>query len=63
MGYGYLRQSQVIAKKENITDIGFNGVQGRLLQNVALWHVEFFELKTIKVQQTQEELFISPSTA
>ena len=36
MGYGYLRQSQVIARKENITDIGSDGVQGRLPQNVAL---------------------------
>ena len=62
MGYGYLRQSQVIARKENITDIGSDGVQGRLPQNVALWHVDYFELKTIKVQQTQE-LFISPLTA
>ena len=53
----------MIAKKEDITEIGFDGVQGRLPQNMPLWHVDYFELKTIKVQQTQEELFTSPLTA
>ena len=41
---------------------GPDGVQGRPLQNVPLWHVDYFELKTDNVQQTQEELFNPPLT-
>ena len=27
------------------------------LQNVPLWHVDYFELRTIRTQKTQQELF------
>ena len=30
---------------------------------LSLWHVDDFKLKTIKAQQTQEEIFIPPLTA
>ena len=32
-------------------------IQGRLSQNVSLWHMDYFELKTIKTQKTREEFF------
>ena len=35
MGYGYLRQSQVIAKKENITDIALMGFKAGFPR---MWH-------------------------
>ena len=38
------------------------GVQNKLPQNVPLRHVDYFELKTIKAQETQEELSTSPLT-
>lgn len=59
MGCGYLRQSQAITKKENITDIGFDEVQGRLPQNVALWHVDYFELKTSRPNKLKKN-FLYP---
>lgn len=37
-----------------------DGVQGRLPQNVLLWHADYFELKTIKTQHTQEKLLPPP---
>lgn len=36
------------------------GVQNKLPPEVPLWHVDYFDLKTIKAQKTQEELFASP---
>ena len=39
------------------------GVQGRLHQNVPLCHVDYFKLKIIGAQQTQEELFTSTLAA
>ena len=29
-------------------------------QNVSLWHMDYFELKTIKAQRTQEESLTFP---
>ena len=53
-----------VLNKEAWSDIqGSDGVQGRLPQNMPLWHVDYFELKTNKSQQTQEELFTSPWAA
>ena len=53
-----------VLNKEAWSDIqGSDEVQGRLPQNVPLWHVDYFELKTNKFQQTQEELFTSPWAA
>lgn len=50
-----------VLNKKAWSDIqGSDGVQGRLSQNVPRWHVDYFELKTNKSQQTQEELFTSP---
>lgn len=39
-----------------------DGVQGRPLRSVSLWHVACFELKTIGAQRAQEP-FTSPFTA
>ena len=39
------------------------GEQNMPPQNMPLWHVDYFELKAIKAQQTQEELFTFPLTA
>jgi len=33
------------------------GVQNKPPQNVLIWHVDYFELKIIKAQQSQEKLF------
>ena len=41
----------------------FDGVQGRPHQDVPLWHVDYFELKTSKAQKIQEELLNFPFTA
>lgn len=35
------------------------GVQSELPQNVLFQHVEYFELKAIKIQQTREKLYLS----
>ena len=50
----YLPQNPI--KKQFCTD----GVQGRLSPNVPLWHVGDFKLKTVKAQQTEEQLFNLP---
>ena len=34
------------------------GVQNELHQNVPLWHVDDFELKSIKAQENQKELYL-----
>lgn len=39
------------------------GVRNKSPQNVPVWRVDYFELKAIKAQQTQEELYSTPSTA
>ena len=36
------------------------GEQNLSTQNVSLWHMDYFELKTIKAQRTQEESLIFP---
>lgn len=36
------------------------GVQNEHPQNVPLWHVNYFELKLIKAQKTQQELLFCP---
>ena len=46
-----------------LIDVTVEGEQNRPHQNVPLWHVNYFELKKIKVQKTQEEIFTSPLTA
>ena len=33
--------------------------QNRLPKNVPLWNVDYFELKTIKTQQIQENFYLS----
>ena len=38
-----------------VTPQGHRGVQGRTPLDVPLWHVDYFKLKTIKAQKTQEE--------
>ena len=50
--------------KEQLTRVPLSpkGVQNKLPQNVPLRHVDYFELKTIKAQETQEELSISRLT-
>lgn len=37
-------------------------VQKGALQNVPLWHMDYFELKTVKAQKTQGESFIPSLT-
>ena len=37
---------------------GSDGVQGRPPQDAPLWYADYFELKTIKAQKTQEEHLI-----
>ena len=37
-------------------------VQNEPSQNVPLWHVDYFELKGIKTQQTQEKIYLSLTT-
>ena len=39
------------------------GVQNKSPQRAPFWHDDYFELKTIKSQKTQEELGTSPLTA
>lgn len=39
------------------------GIQDKLSPNVPLWHMYYFELKTINGQKTQEELLSSPFPA
>ena len=43
--------------------VGANGSKCRAPQDVPLWHVDYFELKKIKTQKTQEEPLNSPLTA
>ena len=40
-------------KEEKVVS-GIEEEQNRLFQNVPLWHVDYFALKSIKTQQTQE---------
>ena len=39
------------------------GVQSMPPPNIPLWHMNYFELKAIENQQTQEKLFTSPLPA
>ena len=38
-----------------------DGAQGKLPQETPLWYADYFELKTIKTQKTQEEYLSFPS--
>lgn len=42
------------------TTIDIKGVQNKSPQNVSLWHVDYFKMKTVKTQQTQEKLLLLP---
>ena len=44
------------------TEMSLHDLMGPLAgyPELSLWHVDDFQLKTIKAQQTQEELFTSP---
>ena len=50
--------------REQLTRVPLSpeGIQTKLPQNVPLRHVDYFELNTIKAQETQEELSTSPLT-
>ena len=39
----------------------FDGVQGRPHQDVPLWHVGYFELKTIKAHKTRRNCDLPPN--
>lgn len=43
-----------------LANIHTEGEQNRLTQNLPLWHVDCFELKVIKIEQTQEKLLPLP---
>lgn len=47
------------------TEMSLHDLMGPLAgyPELSLWHVDDFQLKTIKAQQTQEELFIPSSAA
>ena len=49
--------------EQNIGMPDNDGVQGRLPQNVHCGNLGYLKLKTVKAQQTQEELFTSHFTA
>lgn len=38
------------------------GAQNKLTQDLPVWYVDYFKLKTIKAQKTQEETFTFPLT-
>ena len=46
-----------LAEVAETLDVKSGGIQNRLLQDVLLWRVEYFELKAIKTLQAQEKLF------
>lgn len=39
------------------------GEQNTPPQNVSLWDVDYFQLKTIRAQQIQEQILTAPSSA
>lgn len=50
--------------REQLTRVPLSpeSIQNKLPQNMPLRHVDYFELNTIKAQETQEELSTSPLT-
>lgn len=40
-------------------EFGTEEGQNRLFQNLPLWHVDYFALKSVKTQQTQEHFYFS----
>lgn len=54
---------RVFNKKVGKTRVKSVGAKAQMLQNVPLWHVDPFELKTIKAQKTLEEILTFRLTA
>lgn len=46
-------------KKLKKKEVAGRGVQDEPFQNVTLWYVDYFELKAVKTQQTQENFYLS----
>ena len=44
-----------------VSEEGTDGAQGKLPQEAPLWYADYFELKTIRTQRTQEEYLSFPS--
>ena len=63
VGKGKERSEAVSGKRREMT--AFLNVSGSKTchPKMSLWHVDYFELKTIKAQKTQEEMLTFPLTA